>query len=529
MSPDLRTAVEGVSKVRGGPQREVRVLQLPGGRVLHRLFPPNLNEVDLNPNTLFLFEGPLNSDPSRVEIWSLRPWHREAVVRLDGWVLDIDHSGRLLAKAWNGQAVVVDLRTGRSRTLGGKNINGLVFSPDGRKLVTWDGETVVWDVATGARQATFPEGSASFSPDGRTLYTTSADGTVKAWDLGGTRGFGRHFRAGSGNVTDDPNQVPLGAAVSPDGRLLATTQHDGRTAVVSLPSGRLVARTAPTPGGRAGSVAWAPDGKSFATTDSRGHVELWDRSGSLVRTYAPAIPQLAVGAAVAFSPDGKVLAASDSSYQVYVWNVRTGKVVSNLSTGTTALGLAFSPDGKTLFAANTDEGGSYVYGWRLPDGQPLYVVNIDSHTEPGQVVASTPDGKLLATAGPSGIVKFLDPRTGKPVGDPIRTGGVVSIDFDPSGRLMVIGGTDGTTRLFDVQTRTAYGAPFPGKSDRPAIAAFRSDGKSVVTVDDEGRGVLWDLRPSAWRQRACEVAGRTLTRAEWKQYLPGRSYHPACT
>ena len=58
--------------------------------------------------------------------------------------------------------------------------------------------------------------------------------------------------------------------------------------------------------------------------------------------------------------------------------------------------------------------------------------------------------------------------------------------------------------------------------------AFTPDGSSIVTVNDRGRAVLWDVRPTSWARHACEVAGRTLTRAEWKQYLPGRSYHPAC-
>ena len=30
-------------------------------------------------------------------------------------------------------------------------------------------------------------------------------------------------------------------------------------------------------------------------------------------------------------------------------------------------------------------------------------------------------------------------------------------------------------------------------------------------------------------QRACTIAGRTLTRAEWDDVLPARDYAPACT
>jgi hypothetical protein len=41
-------------------------------------------------------------------------------------------------------------------------------------------------------------------------------------------------------------------------------------------------------------------------------------------------------------------------------------------------------------------------------------------------------------------------------------------------------------------------------------------------------GNLWDTDPALWKQRACTVAGRTLTRDEWRELLPGRSYRPAC-
>jgi hypothetical protein len=54
-------------------------------------------------------------------------------------------------------------------------------------------------------------------------------------------------------------------------------------------------------------------------------------------------------------------------------------------------------------------------------------------------------------------------------------------------------------------------------------------GTRVVTLDDNGRGSLWDIQPQSWARRACEVAGRSLTRAEWNDALPERTYAPACT
>ena len=55
-----------------------------------------------------------------------------------------------------------------------------------------------------------------------------------------------------------------------------------------------------------------------------------------------------------------------------------------------------------------------------------------------------------------------------------------------------------------------------------------SDGHHLLVTTEDGRGVIWDLDPASWPQRACALANRTLTRDEWKTFLPGRPYEPAC-
>ena len=60
-------------------------------------------------------------------------------------------------------------------------------------------------------------------------------------------------------------------------------------------------------------------------------------------------------------------------------------------------------------------------------------------------------------------------------------------------------------------------------------AACIDGGAELVTLHDNGQGYVWDIRPQAWAQRACAIAGRTLTRAEWHDALPERDYAPACS
>jgi hypothetical protein len=50
----------------------------------------------------------------------------------------------------------------------------------------------------------------------------------------------------------------------------------------------------------------------------------------------------------------------------------------------------------------------------------------------------------------------------------------------------------------------------------------------MIVLHDRG-GYAWDLDPASWARHACSVAGRALTRAEWKAALPDQSYAPACT
>jgi WD40 repeat protein len=61
--------------------------------------------------------------------------------------------------------------------------------------------------------------SVAFAPNGRTLVSAGADGTVRLWDVHEHRQLGRPLGSAGGRA--------VGVAVSPDGRTIASVQADG--------------------------------------------------------------------------------------------------------------------------------------------------------------------------------------------------------------------------------------------------------------------------------------------------------------
>jgi DNA-binding SARP family transcriptional activator/WD40 repeat protein len=560
------------SFVSGRPRNEVTVWDLQRRpRVLHRVTAqPGLQvaEVGISSDRLFVFESSNRTGLSpfqlksallgrvTAEVWSIDPWRRLADVSLSEalghglapWA--VDRRGRLAAFGEaDGSVTIVDLAAGSSRKLRGRhtgNVIGVGFSPDAKTLVSTgdDGNVLVWDVATGVMR----EGLAghagrvfgpAFSADGTTLYTVGLDGEAIAWDLDGARRFGPRFRAGSGNL--DPQSDIDGEvarfALSPDGRRLATTESNGRVAVVDRLTGRQLFETPPMSGERLLDVTWNPNGRTFATARSFGDIESWHAAdGSRARTFHGLLGQPAH--AISFNADGTLLAAAadggggvSGGGTLYLWDARTGRSVGTpLHTDTPAYDLAFSPDGKRLAAALLGDGVAYV--WHLPSGRQAYIVIVDDGEENrADAVAFSSDSKLLATGGGSGLVRIWNAQSGEQVGGSLfaSAGHVRSVAFDPQGKLLLTAGTDGATRLWDVGDRTPVGSSLPVIRNVSAESIFTPSGDGIVTVYASGEALSYNLRPSSWERRACAVAGRSLSRAEWAQYLPGRPYRPACS
>jgi len=275
----------------------------------------------------------------------------------------------------------------------------VAFSPDGRTLASSSNDYTIrlWDVATGLDLRTLTGHTAwvfsvAFSPDGRTLASGPFDKTIKLWDVA----TGQTLRTLTGH-TRDVNSV----AFSPDGRTLASGSDDKTIKLWDVATGQTL-RTLTGHTDYVYSVAFSPDGRLLASGSRDETVKLWDAgTRQELRTLAGHTRDVI---SVAFSPDGRTLASGSDDKTIKLWDVATGQTLRTL-TGRTDLvrSVAFSPDGRTLASGSADK---TIKLWDVATWQPLRTLT--GHTDWVLSVAFSPDGTMLASGSGDETVLLWD-------------------------------------------------------------------------------------------------------------------------
>jgi DNA-binding SARP family transcriptional activator/WD40 repeat protein len=300
--------------------------------------------------------------------------------------------------------------------------------------------------------------------------------------------------------------LPVSVAVSADGRLVAAAGLSGVLSVFDIDSGRLVR-----------AIPYALNRK--VNSDFTATV------GAAASRYA--IPQW-------LSSSTAILATLDSVISVDLvtgtkrWEARGGGLRDEVfaSVSTDERFIVASDFWGTSRLLRFDDGAQIgpLLGYSSTLAKERGVAPV-AHVNWASFVPGTHEAAL--TDWSTGAVRFLDvdSRTEtRPSFTAIQ--GLSWMAFSADGHAVAIGSTDHAVRLYDVAKGAPIGEPFPSAAS-VTWGHFTADGRSMLSAGSPA--IVWDVDVASWRHKACTVAGRNLTKLEWKQYMPpDEPYRPTC-
>ena len=404
-------------------------------------------------------------------------------------------------------------------------LSAITVAPGARRIAGGDtaGRITVWQPATTHAPLEFRGHNGAiraltFSAEGRTLASTSEDGSLRLWDCGAEEIFAViPFEAGVPSVSRDMTRIGAGCAA-------------GRVSVVKVvPSPCLHTFRPSLMSDSQQTLAIFPDSASLACVVAGGVAQVRIPDGEQMRTFACQSPSavqpeadgraLVVAAkdgilrfpldpatasqvlfpavksgwgGLAASGDGRLLAASDSAGGVIaVWpagaNSADAKFLSLTEPGPGP--LALSADGTRIAAAHRYEPGLHILG----------ALTRRIELPPRHQIAWSADDRFLAACGSSAMLwntRDWTPLPLSPIEPNAPPAGAVA--FSPNDSRMLAMTTGSTQiRLIALPELTVL-ATLQAPQDSPIYKLeFSRNGRWLATATARGHIQLWDMQEIA--------------------------------
>jgi WD40 repeat protein len=396
-------------------------------------------------------------------------------------------------------------------------VQSVRFSPDGRTVLgsSADGPGArLWEAATGKPLIRFENAPAFFrpviSPDNKLVADIGADYTARVWDLG----TGKVVRSWDGEAW---GFVSGDVQFAADGKLLVVRGARGGVKMIrrfDLTTGKELRRQDATLGVEPPLVV-CPDGRRVIGRLENGQpLALFDLdTGAKLHEFEQSeahrtrVPLL--------SPDGKtLLGVEEKQSRASIWDVATGKLIRRLGE-TRGLGFprkeVFSPDGKRVALLEAEDASVLVF--EVTTGKRLAELDADS---PHHSHTFSPDGTLLAASADNNTVGVWEVATGKRVCqfafEPGSQQTGADVAFAPDGRTLAIA-TGHRILLGDVTTGKEV-TPATGHQEPPASLAFSPDGNTVASAGGDRVVCLWDAATGKELRRLTRIRDVVLSLEE---------------
>ena len=390
-------------------------------------------------------------------------------------------------------------------------VTRVAFSPDGTRIASGSIDKTVrlWDAKTGQPIGQPMSGhdqwvmSVAFSPDGTRIASGSIDKTLRLWDAKTGQPIGQP-------MTHD-SAVPT-VAFSPDGTRIASGSGDNKIrlwdASTGAASGNLTGHRSAVE-----TVAFSPDGLRLVSGGDDQTVRIWDISSS-----QPLLGHEDAVAYAEFSEDSQRIRSGSLDGTVRRWDSATGRPIGQPMRVADHVRW-LTPAGEDRMLSRGDAG---LQLWDAhtgqPVGEPVRVIT-DAILPAGAWNPKT--GRIGAQTQP-GAIEIRDAEL-KRLGVPIWSGQPVTyFEFSPDGRTIVTSSFDSTVRLWDVETGKPVGKPLDSQGlilttafspDGHLLAAgtqgaYREYAEHIASMGHSNLTTCWGSRPRRFRRHGHGVQSR---------------------
>ena len=231
----------------------------------------------------------------------------------------------------------------------------VAFHPEGELIASGEGgingrevgEILVWNRKNGViiQRLTGHSGPISaiaFSPNGDQLFSSMGgqvvanQGEVIGWD----------WKSGQQTFKNDQLRGVRRIDLSPDGKLIAVAQMEGRVRLLNSLDGTVITKLGES-GDNHFSAAFAPNGKSLAVGSAIWDVSVFDLETGKCSWQTTEHSGAITG--IAFHPSGRRIISVSVDKSMKIWNAASGELLLDLPNDETELfDIEISPDGNTI-------------------------------------------------------------------------------------------------------------------------------------------------------------------------------------
>ena len=287
-------------------------------------------------------------------------------------------------------------------------------------------------------------------------------------------------------------------AFAPDGRTLATTGADQKVHTWGVGKGEPF-EVFTQSGQPAHALHYRPDG-SITTVSNDGKVRLWDATARwpLDKSFGSAVGESRIidrVTALDFSPDGKTLASGGGdpsrSGEVLLWDLVASKLRLNLSGihSDSVLDIDFSPDGTHIATAAADK---FVKVTDVAKGS--VVRTFEGHTHHVMGVSWRRTGREILSSGADKDLKYWNFENGDRLG---KGGGfkkeVTTVHFIGTGTEAIATSAEGKVSVVRSGSNINQASSFPNVTKYVHAADVTPDGKILAAGGQDGILRIWTV------------------------------------